>query len=130
MWRARSMKACFLASTRVQIFGRVVAEFAEFETFQNVEHFQRGQALRVRRHLVDGVAAIIHADRVDPVRRLVGEIARRVQPAFLLRELDDLGRDLAAIEDVRPSAAIFFSVPARFLLTKISPGAGGLPCGR
>jgi hypothetical protein len=48
---------------------------AQLQRLQQVEHLQHGEALRRRRGLVDGHAAIAAADRLAPIGLLRGEVA-------------------------------------------------------
>ncbi len=50
--------------------------FAERKRLHDVEHFERGDALAVGRHLVDRPAAIGGGDGIDPFGGVVGEILR------------------------------------------------------
>ena len=59
---------------------------------------ERGDALAVGRDLVQRVAAVVDADRLDPVVRVRGEIVERQRGAVLLRERGDFLRELARVE--------------------------------
>ena len=74
-YAARSAKAIFFASaTQMQIVGGVVAERRDVEAFEDVQHLERDEALRARRHLEQVVAAIVVVEiGCDPV----GACARR-----------------------------------------------------
>ena len=71
--------------------------------FEDVEQQQRGEALVVRRELVERVAAIGRRDRLDPRGLVRGEILHRQVAAVLLAVVDDGPGDLAAIERVAPA---------------------------
>ncbi len=47
------------------------------EAVQQTHGLQRGDALRVGRHLVDGVAAVVEAEGTDPVRVVGGQVVVR-----------------------------------------------------
>ena len=73
--RARSANASFLASIMTcQASAEPRPMLLEVEALEHVEHLQRGDALAVRRQLVDVVAAVVHADRLDPVAGVRREV--------------------------------------------------------
>ena len=72
----------------------------EVELLQDAERYQRRDALPVRRNLVQRVAAVVAADRLDPLGLEVGEILGRDGAAVGRRKLLDRLRDLAAIESL------------------------------
>ena len=86
----------------------------QIEAFENVQHLQRGDALAVRRQLVDIVAAIVRRDRIDPGGGVLFEIDFAQIAAVGLHEGIDLVRDLAFVEGV---AALSRDQPQAF-----SPG--------
>ena len=89
----------------VQRVRRIAPHRAQIESFENVQHLQRGDALAVRRQFEDIVAAIVRRDRIDPCRCMLLEIDFAQKTAILLHELVDLVRDLAFIKSVAPFLA-------------------------
>ena len=66
-----------------------MAERRDVEAFHDVQHLERDEALRARRHLEHVVAAIVGRDRIDPVGLVIGEVAQLEQPVARLHVGDD-----------------------------------------
>ena len=77
-----------------------MSERLQIEAFENVQHLQRGDALRVRRELEHVVAAIGRGDRIEPVRRVSAEVRFGQQPVAAFHVLGDRPRDRTAVERV------------------------------
>ena len=89
---------------QVQGVGGAVAHLREVEAFEDVEHLERGDALRVGRQLIDVVAAVIDGDGFDPGGLVVLEVGLAEKTAVGAHEGVDLIGDLALVEGV---AALF-----------------------
>ena len=90
---------------------------------EDAERDQRHDALAVGRDLVQGVAAIVHLERlhpVGPVRRQVGGAQRA---ALLLRGCLELGSELAAIERLSLRGGDLFKGQCMFLENEPFSGA-------
>jgi hypothetical protein len=79
-------------------FRAVGCQTRQIEVIENAERDQRRDALTVRRQFVDGVAAIILRDRIDPLRLVSGQVGRGHHAAFGLRVTLDGFRNLATIQ--------------------------------
>ena len=115
---------------RVQVLGGVVAERLDVEALEDVQHLERDEPLRVRRHLVHVVAAVVRRDRIDPVRLVLGEVAFVEQAVALLHVGDDRAGDRALVERVAAALGDRLSVAARFGFAKTSPGFGRVTAGQ
>ncbi len=88
---------------QVQAVGAVHGVRADVEVLQHPEGHQRDDALAVGRNLVQGVAAIVHLERLHPVGLVGGEVGGAHDAAVLLRVRLELLRELAAIERLAPA---------------------------
>src|SRR6267378_8127658 len=70
---------------------------AELERLDEVQHLEHGKALRRRRRLVNGYAAVSAGDRIAPIGALRGEVRAAEESAALSREARQRGGDLALI---------------------------------
>ena len=59
---------------QVDVLGTAEAVLLQVIAFERVQDFQRGQALSVRRQLVNVVAAIIRLDGLDPFALVRGHV--------------------------------------------------------
>ena len=75
----------------------------QVKLFHEIEHFQRGNALRVRRHFVHRPAAIGRRDRFDPFARIIGKIFRRERAAMPRGERQNSLGDFPLIKRVAPA---------------------------
>ncbi len=83
-WRSRSANASFFASIIKCSASALCGPSAlEIEAFENLQHLQRDESLRGRRHLVNIKAAIVGGDRLDPIRTMIGKIFDRKKSAEL-----------------------------------------------
>ena len=87
---------------QVPALGGVGVERGDVEVLEDAERDQRGDPLAVRRDLVQAVAAIVHADGVDPVDRVAGEVGRAHRAAVRRRVGDQLRGGLALVEVAAP----------------------------
>ncbi len=88
---------------QVQVLGGVVPHRLQIEALEDVQHLERDDALRVRRHLQDVVSTIGRRDGLDPVgpvRREVGLGEERLAAAHVVG--DGLG-DRPLVERVAPA---------------------------
>ena len=83
---------------RVQIVGGVVAERLDLEALEDVEHFERDEALGARRHFEHVCTAVVGADGFDPLRLVIGEVAFIEQPISCAHVGDDGAGDGAFVE--------------------------------
>src|SRR6266567_5864297 len=86
----------------VQVWSRLVAKRFEIIAFDDVQHLQRGNALCIRRKLVDIVAAIAGRDRSDPIRMVLLHILHTQNAATALHVFSDTLGQWAAIEGIAP----------------------------
>ncbi len=84
----------------VQRVGAVEAVLAERILLHQVQHHQRGDALRVRANLVDVPAAIGRLDRRHPFRLELAEIGGGERAALLARDREDRVGGLALVEAI------------------------------
>ena len=70
---------------------------------EDVQHLEHHEPLRVRRHLVDVVAPVARRDWIDPVRAMVGEVARVEQAVASPHVRRDGSGDRSLVEGVAPS---------------------------
>src|SRR5207253_10492565 len=85
---------------RVQRLGRVASQGAQIESFENVQHLQRGNTLTVWRKLEDLVTAIVYRHRIDPCRGMLLEIRFPQEPAIGTHKCCDFVRCLDFVESV------------------------------
>ena len=64
----------------------------------DVQHLQRGDAVTIRRQLINCPVAIRGVDRLDPLRRIRSEIVRRHRSAQVLRRLQNRLRNFALVK--------------------------------
>ena len=83
---------------QVQMLGAIVPERSQVMLLENVQHLKGGDSLTVRRQFPDVVAAIIGADRLDPVAFMLGKVLEREIAPVLLAEGHDFPRNLSFIE--------------------------------
>ena len=89
------------------------------------------EPLRVRRQLVDVVAAIVGRDRLDPVGIVLGEVALVEQAVALLHVGGDRLGDRSLVERIASALGDLLERRARGSgFAKISPGCGAWPLGR
>src|SRR5215471_15808713 len=62
---------------QMQTIGRILAETLQVKTFQNVQHLQRSDSLRLGAKLINVVATIGCRYRVDPLSIELGEVRKR-----------------------------------------------------
>src|SRR5687767_15465112 len=80
------------------------AQFFQVEALKDVEGYERGYSLPVRRNLVDCVPAIVSRDGIDPVVFRGGEIFHRDEAAIFRAIIDDRFRDFTLVERIAPTA--------------------------
>jgi hypothetical protein len=85
--------------------GRVGLERGEVEVSEDAQRHLRGDALAVRRHLVDAHAVPVEAQRRDPVDGVRGEVLARVQCAVGARVVGHRGGERPAVERVTMGVA-------------------------
>ena len=136
MCRAVHERDAFGFSEEVQIVGAVVPQRGDVVALEDVQHLERHEPLRIRRQLVDVVAPISGADRLDPVGAMCREVGHREKPVPLLDVGDESRTYGSAIEHVRTAAGDLLQRPreigvpedlARFrgaALGKEDPGRG------
>ena len=84
----------------MQVVGGVVAERLDVKPFHDVQHLERDEALRARRHFVDVVTAVIGRDGLDPVGLVVGEVAHFEQAVAGFHVGDDRAGDRSLVKRV------------------------------
>ena len=77
----------------------------QIESFENVQHLKRSDALAVRRQLENIVAAIVGRDGIDPRRCVLFKVGLAQKAAIRLHEIVDLVSDLAFVKTVAPFLA-------------------------
>ena len=85
---------------RVEIRRRLISHRLQVESLEDVQHLEDRRALGVRRELVHVVSAVPRRDRLDPVRRVLGEIALVEQPVALFHVRDNGAGDRTLVEGV------------------------------
>ena len=85
---------------RVQGVGGIVAPRREIEALEDCEQLEGGEALAVGRKLVDGAAALVHGNGIDPSGGVLFETRRAADAAVGVQEGVDFYCDLAAGEGV------------------------------
>ena len=78
----------------------VRAELRQRKSFHDVQHFERRNALAVRRKLIDRPAAIGRRNGIDPLAFVFGEVVGGHRAAVQRRGGDNLARNLSFIEGV------------------------------
>ena len=68
---------------------------------KDVQHLQRGETLRLRRHLVDVVALVVGRDRVDPFRLERPQVGHLPLRPTGIHAAHDGASDRAAVEGIR-----------------------------
>ena len=111
----------------MQMVGAAEAGAAEVEALQDLQHLERGDALAVGRQLPHVVAAVVDAERFDPLGAVRGEVFVAEEAADSRMNASIVRAIVAAVEGVAAAAAICSSVSARAALRKISPCWGGWP---
>jgi hypothetical protein len=81
----------------MEVIRAVVAAAADIVALEHVQHFQRDEPLGVRWQLVDLVAAVGGADRIDPVGAVRREVGGDQEAATLLHVGRDGGADCTAV---------------------------------
>ena len=84
----------------MQGVGRIAPHRLQIESFENVQHLQRGDALAIGRQFKNVVTAVIRRDRVDPRAAVLFKIHFAQIPAVRVHEGIDLVRDLTSVESV------------------------------
>ena len=101
---------------------------AQVEVLEDAERDQRHDALAVRRDLVQGVAAIVHLERLHPVGLLcAAKSDARIAAVVLPRVGLDFFGDRAAIERLAARCAMLSRTSAWLFQVKRSPGRGARP---
>lgn len=85
---------------RVQGVGGIVAPRREIEALEDREQLEGGEAPAVGRKLVDGAAALVHGNGIDPRGGVLFETRRAADAAVGVQEGVDFYCDLAAGEGV------------------------------
>ena len=85
---------------RVQGVGGIVGPRREIEALEDREQLEGGEAPAVGRKLVDGAAALVHGNGIDPRGGVLFETRRAADAAVGVQEGVDFYRDLAAGEGV------------------------------
>ena len=88
----------------MQMIRRTVAERGDVETFEDVQHLERDEALRARRKFEQIVAAVVCRQRLHPLGAMVGQIAFVDQAVARLHIGRDRASDRSGVE--RVAAAI------------------------
>ncbi len=88
----------FCLGQQMQMFDRIGLQFADIKVLQNIQHLQRGDSLAVRWNFPNVIAAIVGADRFDPVRRVIGQVFHRHVAVQLFRFGDDCFGDIAFVK--------------------------------
>ena len=89
----------------MNVVGRVVPHRCDVVRLKDVQNLQRGDALPGRRQLPNFMAAVVGADRLDPLRGVALEILHRDQAADRLAVADHLLGDPALVKRLRPLPA-------------------------
>src|SRR5688500_19573272 len=92
------------------------AQFFQVEALKDVEGYERGYSLPVRRNLVDCVPAIVSRDGFDPVVFRGGEIFHGEEAAIFRALIHDRFRDFPLLDRIAPTAAKLAHRPCRVTL--------------
>ena len=106
---------------QVEIRGRVVAERDGVAGFEHVEHLERGDALRVGRHLVSHAIPVRGMDGFDPGRAVVLKIFHGKQAAVFPGKPHDLFSKLAAVKNALSLIGDLFEARGEILLPEDFP---------
>src|SRR5262249_14423461 len=106
-----------------QAIGAIHGMRAQVEVAEDTKRNQRDNALAVGRDLVQSVAAIVHLERLHPVRPVRLQVGRAQRAAVLLRRRLELFRKLAAIAGLSLRGSDLFKGQCVFLENKFFAGA-------
>ncbi|GBE31097.1 hypothetical protein BMS3Bbin04_02139 [bacterium BMS3Bbin04] len=82
---------------------RTGSELLQIPTLEHVQHLDQVNTARARRgHGIDVIAAICSVDRLTDGRFVIRQVFGSDEAAILRHETDDLFRDAAVVEHVRP----------------------------
>ena len=97
------VRELFSFDLNVQRARSIQSKLFQVELLHDIEHFERADALHVRRQLVNRPAAVRRGNRIHPFARIVGKILRGERAAVLRGQRQQALGNFSAIKSVAAS---------------------------